>query len=86
MEIEFNTSSISRREVAAAITKREAAAPVTDTTSFTASTSLEDQLGNVPAARVDKVALARSVMANPNYPPQELLDRIAVLLAMHNLK
>ena len=86
MEIEFNTSRIAKREVAPPATRSADAPSATDTTSFTATNSLDTQLQNVPAARVDKVALAKSLITNPNYPPQELLDRIAALLAVHNLK
>ena len=86
MQIEFNTSRIAKGDVGQPVT-RPAAAPVsTDTTSFTSAASLEAQLRDVPVVRVDKVALAKSLLANPNYPPQELLDRIAALLAVHNIQ
>ena len=86
MEIEFNTSRIAKRDPGQPVGQREQTPSATDTTSFTATTSLESQLQNVPATRVDKVALAKSLLSNPNYPPQELLDRIAALLAVHNIK
>ena len=86
MEIEFNTSRIAKRDVTPAATRTESAPATTDTTSFTATASLDSQLQSVPPTRVDKVALAKSLIANPNYPPQELLDRIAILLAVHNIK
>ena len=86
MEIEFNTSRIAKREIALPATRGDASAATTDTTSFTATSSLEGQLLNVPAVRVDKVALAKSLLTNPNYPPTELLDRIAALLAVHNIQ
>jgi hypothetical protein len=54
--------------------------------SFMASASLEGKLSALPTVRPEKVDLAKSLLANPNYPPTELLDRIAILLAVHNKK
>lgn len=86
MEIELNTSSIARREVTPPVTRKDPAAAATDLTSFTTTNSLEGQLREVAPTRVDKVALAKSLLNNPNYPPQELLDRIARLLALQNIQ
>ena len=86
MEIEFNTSRIAKRDAAPPTARTESTPSPTDTTSFTATASLDSQLQSVPATRVDKVALAKSLVANPNYPPQELMDRIATLLAVHNIR
>ena len=86
MEIEFNTSRIAKRDAAPPTARTESTPSPTDTTSFTAAASLDSQLQSLPPARVDKVALAKSLLSNPNYPPQELLDRIAALLAVHNIK
>ena len=86
MQIEFNTSRIAKGDVGQPVARPDAAPVSTDTTSFTSTASLEAQLRDVPAVRVDKVALAKSLITNPNYPPQELLDRIAVLLAVHNMR
>ncbi len=36
-----------------------------------------------PAARADKVARARELIASPDYPPQEVLQSVAGLLARH---
>ena len=86
MEIEFNTSRLAKRDLTPPVARPGSPPPAVDTTSFTATTSLDGQLQNVPATRVDKVALAKSLITNPNYPPTELLDRIAALLAVHNIK
>ena len=86
MEIEFNTSRIAKRDATPPAARTDSAPSATDTTSFTAATSLDSQLQSLPASRVDKVALAKSLISNPNYPPHELLHRIAALLAVHNIK
>ena len=86
MEIEFNTSRIAKSDLPQPVVRQDSPPVTADTTSFTATNSLDGQLQNVPASRVDKVALAKTLITNPNYPPQELLDRIAALLAVHNIK
>ena len=88
MEIEFNTGRIGNREAGQPVTRPSttATATATDSASFTSAATLERQLINVPTVRVDKVALAKTLITNPNYPPTELLDRIAALLAVHNLQ
>lgn len=86
MEIEFNTGRIGNREAGQPVTRPSTTATATDSASFTSTATLESQLINVPAVRVDKVALAKTLITNPNYPPTELLDRIATLLAVHNLQ
>ena len=85
MEIELNTSRIAQRDLTPATTRTESAPASADSMSFSAASSLESQLQTVPAARVDKVELAKTLITNPNYPPQELLDRIAALLAVKGL-
>ena len=86
MEIEFNTGRIGNRDAGQPVTRPSTTATATDSASFTSAATLESQLINVPAVRVDKVALAKTLITNPNYPPTELLDRIAALLAVHNLQ
>ncbi len=87
MQIEFNTSRITKGEVSQPpVARPEVGARSTDTTSFTSTASLEAQLRDVPPVRVDRVAMAKSLLTNPNYPPRELLDRISALLAVHNLQ
>jgi hypothetical protein len=84
MEIEFNTSRIAKRDSSQPVAKREATPSVSDTTSFTAAASLEAKLSDAYAVRPEMVEKAKSLLAIPNYPPTELLDRIAALLAVHN--
>ncbi len=86
MQIEFNTSRITKGDVGQPAARPDAAPPSTDTTSFTSTASLEAQLNAVPAARPDAVATAKRLLSDPNYPPLQLLDRIANLLAVHNPK
>jgi len=84
MEIEFNTSRIAKSDSGQQVAKREATPSVSDSASFTTTASLEGKLNALPTVRPELVERAKSLLANPNYPPAELLDRIAALLAVHN--
>ena len=83
MEIEFNTSRIASRDSGQPVARQEATPSVSDTASFTTSASLEGKLNALPTVRPEQVEQARSLLANPNYPPAELFDRISKLLAIH---
>ena len=84
MEIEFNTSRVARPDSGQPVARQQATPSVSDNTSFTATDSLEARLNALPTVRPEIVDQAKSLLANPNYPPAELLDRIAKLLAEYN--
>jgi hypothetical protein len=86
MEIEFNTSRIGQPDLAQAVGKPTASKPVSDAASFPSATSLEAALNNVPATRPEKVQLAKALVANVQFPPNDVLDRIAVLLALSHIR
>jgi hypothetical protein len=86
MNIEFNTSRIPKPVPGESVTKRDTAPTVSDAAAFPAATSLEAKLSDIPAVRTDKVELARAIISNSQYPPDDLLDRIAVLLAIKSGK
>jgi len=86
MEIDFNTSRIAKPEITSPATRSATSPAATDTSSFTGAASLDTQLQSLPPTRGDQVALAKTLITNPEYPPQFLLDRIAALLAAHNLQ
>lgn len=81
MEVEFNPG-----RVPAAGPSQPAARPsattAADATSFAVSSALQDKLKNLEAVRPEKVQLGNSLVSNPSYPPDDVLDRIAVLLAI----
>lgn len=66
------------------IIKRRADQPRTaaDAASFTRTESLNRSLSETPDVRADKVALAKSLIQDISYPPQEAINKIADLLAM----
>jgi hypothetical protein len=84
MEIEFNPGRVSKAEPSQSVA-RPSATPATDATSFQDSTALQDKLKNMSTVRPEKVAQAKALVSNLKYPPDDMLDRIAVLLA-NNVK
>ena len=82
MEIEFNPGRVPKAEPREAVARPSAPAAV-DKTSFQVSAALQEKLKNLPATRPEKVAQAKALVSDSHYPPGEVLDRIAVLLAIH---
>ena len=87
MEIEFNASRVPkpgynepvRRQVAS-----ESAPPSTEVSQSTAS--LQSKLRELPLVRPEQTAQAQALVAEEKYPPNDVLDRIAVLLAIQMKK
>jgi hypothetical protein len=84
MEIEFNTRRIPPAESSLTVTRRSDTSAATDAVSFSASDALKSQLSNLSASRPEQVAQAKALVADGKYPPDDVLDRVAVLLAIHN--
>ena len=84
MEIEFNTSRVARPDSGEPVGKPQASQPASDVASFPSAASLENALSNVPAVRPEKVEQAKALIADTQYPPNDILDRIAVLLALNH--
>ena len=82
MEIEFNPGRVPKVEQSQTAARPNATAPA-DETSFTDSAALQDKLKNLTDVRPEKVAYAKGLVSNTEYPPDDVLDRIAVLLAIN---
>ena len=82
MEIDFNLGRVRKAEPSQTAARPNAASPV-DETSFTDSAALMDKLKNISDVRPEKVAYAKGLVADSQYPPDDVLDRIAVLLAIN---
>lgn len=85
MDIEFNTNKISKPEPAQPVTRQDAVRRVEDDATFKNTEALENKLKDVPLIRSDKVAHASRLLTNVQYPPEEVLNSLATLLAL-NLK
>lgn len=83
MEIEFNPVRPAVTGAGQPVARREAAPAVQADAPFKRAAALEDSLREIPLVRPEKVAHARSLVADVKYPPEETLDRIANLLALH---
>ena len=63
--------------------KRSDPAASADSASFSSTDSLNGQLSSMSTVRPDKVAAAKDLVADANYPSNSDLSRIAGLLANH---
>jgi hypothetical protein len=82
MEIEFNPGRVPKVEPSQTAARPNAAAPAEET-SFPDSAALMDKLKNMSDVRPEKVAYAKGLVSDSQYPPDDVLDRIAVLLAIN---
>lgn len=83
MEIEFNSARPAATGASQSVVRREGAAPAPAEASFERAASLEKSLKEIPLVRPEKVERARSLVMDVKYPPEETLNRIANLLALH---
>ena len=81
MEIEFNPSRVPKVGPSQTAARPSASASV-DETSFPVSAALQDKLKTLSDVRPEKVAYAKDLVSDSQYPPDDVLDRIAVLLAI----
>ena len=54
-----------------------------DQLTVTSSEKLSQALEATPAVRAEAVAQARALVRDTSYPPQELINKLAALLAVH---
>jgi hypothetical protein len=87
MEIEFNPSQVTKMEFSQPIGRRGTTSAASDSTAFFASSSmatfLQDKLNATPLVRQDSVDQAMQLASDEHYPPDDVEERIAVLLALH---
>ncbi len=83
MEIEFNTRRIPQADFSQPVTQPGDSPAADDAASISAATSLATKMNDIPLARPEQVDQARILIAHAKYPPDDVLDRIAILLAAH---
>ncbi len=83
MQIEFNPGRPTGPGASQSVTRRTPAVPDSEPASFEQTRALEQKLAQVPATRPEQVERARSLIEDVQYPPQEMMNRIASLLALH---
>lgn len=83
MEIEFNTNKVNKPEPAPPVTRQDAVRRVEEDASFANTTALEAKLREIPDVRSEKLEQARALLANVQYPPDQVLNSLAALLAIN---
>jgi hypothetical protein len=83
MDIEFNPARPVATGAGQPVSRREAPPAVRGEQPFERAAALEKALKEIPLVRTDKVGHAKNLVADVKYPPEETLDRIANLLAIH---
>ena len=83
MHIEFNPSRPTGPGASQSVTRRTPEVADSEAASFEQTRALEQKLSQVPDSRPDQVDRARALVADVQYPPQEMMNRIASLLALH---
>jgi hypothetical protein len=83
MEIDFNLGRIPKPELRQAIDRPAQSPAASDAASFPSAASLKSALNDTAVVRPEKVEQAKALATATSYPPTELLNRIAILLAVH---
>ena len=82
MEIDFKPSQLPPVQPGGPVSQRRVAGVADDAGSSQNLGDLKAKLAQIPLERPDKVAQAQSTTSSSKYPPDDVLDRIAVLLAI----
>lgn len=82
MEIEFKPSQLPPAPPSGSVSQRRAPGAADDAGASQNLSDLKAKLAQLPLERPDKVAQAQSQVGSSKYPPDDFLDRIAVLLAI----
>lgn len=83
MEIEFNPGQYAKLGTSQPAARRLPVGPAKTAERFDRAPATETAANHSPAVRPEKVERARVFIADTKYPPDELVERIANLLAMH---
>lgn len=83
MEIEFNpNSSAGKPDPVTPAARQDVVRSPRQDVPFQKTEALEDKLKEIPVVRPEQVERARSLVSDLKYPPDEMLNGIAHLLAM----
>ena len=83
MEVEFNAGLAVNNPVSQPPVRREPAQPAGNVMSFEYTQALEQTLKETPAVRPGVVEKATALVADANYPSDEVLNRVAGVLAQN---
>jgi hypothetical protein len=82
MKIEFSPGQVPSPASPGAVTRPAASSGSGNAASLDAFTAFNEKLDALPLSRPDKVSAGVSLIASQQYPPEDLVDRIATLLAI----
>jgi hypothetical protein len=82
MQIDFNPNQAPSARVSGPTRMRPVETASGDDANLQGVTDLQQKLQDLPLSRPEKVAAAAQRLSNVQYPPDELLNRIAQLLAI----
>lgn len=83
MEIEFNTGGIPDFGGSQSIARKSTTPPAASPVSLSSTDSLKNQMSSLSDVRPDKVAKARDLVSDPDYPSDDVLGKVAGKLASH---
>jgi len=83
MEVDFNVSLTGNDPVSQPPVRRAPAAPTANAMSFEYTQALEQTVKETPTVRPDAVNRAAALLSDPAYPTEDVLDRVAAVLAQN---
>jgi hypothetical protein len=83
MEVEFNAGLTGNTPVSQSPVRREPAQTAASPMSFDNTQALEQTLKQTPTVRPDVVNRAAALLSDPEYPSDEVLDRVANTLVQN---
>lgn len=81
MEIEFNTNKVGKPQPVSLVARQAPTPDVQANTEFRAA-DLERMIKELPAVRMDKIEFGKAAVADVQYPPEQVLNSLATLLAL----
>jgi hypothetical protein len=82
MKVEFNSGQVTLPASPEPVARPATSAGTPSAATMVNSAALNDKLNALPLSRPDKVASAIALVASQQYPPGDVIDRIATLLAI----
>jgi hypothetical protein len=82
MEIEFNPNSVGKPTPPQPAARPEVVRQTSQASPFEKLAAMQEKLKDVSMVRPEKVEHARALVAHVKYPPDDMLNSIASLLAM----
>jgi hypothetical protein len=83
MEVEFNVGLAANNPVSQSPVRRESTQPATSAMSFENTQALEQTLKETSTVRPEAVQRATALLSDADYPSNDVLNRVATVLAQN---